>query len=990
MEKKWYYDAFISYRHSELDSFVATNLHRRLESFKLPANVARKLRENDEENREKITRIFRDQDELPLVSNLGDPILEALKQSEFLIVICSPRLRESMWCKKEIETFISLHDRDHVLLVLIEGEPETSFPEELLYKEVEEVTESGTTIKKKIPVEPLAADVRGRSKGEVKKKIKTEMLRLLAPMFGCGYDDLKQRHKERKMRRIIAASLAGSAVCLIFGLVSMTMALQIRRQNIQITEQSEQIVAQSEEIEKQYKQAVRSNCISMAQASEVLLEKGDRIGAIKTALGVFPGGEDEDIPYTAQAAYALSESLNLYKDGTKILPDRILEADTTIDFMTVSPQGSRILAVDDFGMLYVWNGADGEELTSFLLDDVLYQEKDQVLFLNENAFLYPAETSVKCYDIQEAEVTCEIPCEDVYSICYSKSSDKAVIINKIGFTVIKGENCEIASAGEWSKDIEADKSFKITNGAVLSADGDLFAVAVSSEKDNLILVYETQTGELYRQYSVASSNVDFMKFSENVLYVVDNDEFDLSNITLGADHSGGVLYACDLAADNTFLWKYASEHNWMEEVSIASKEGSNYMLCTFYDSAAVLDKRDGSCIDNFFFGSQIVELGNYIGENSFLVFTRDGTWHYVDLEIMTDYVGTVFANCTSTNVKDFKAGDDYYLTLPYMDKKITLYRRAIDNNLESLYEGENRYSDAVLSEDGAYLAVSEYVSAFTAYVEVIRTDNGELIWSYENDSSCRGLGYCPEMKAFTLITGKGIHILDEATGTQTAFYDTDDISGDFLDVDATGRYVFYKGRRELYAIDLKDGSLVYEIEREEAFDAGGAAAVDSSMKYFAVVSKTDDSLQLYSLDALQNGQENCLDELKDINATYIESLFFGETTLYLVYKNGDIAVYPIDLQKGSFNGEMMSRYQDLEHEMTRFIQPEGKDYSLMAGGKNAYIICDTSEIAAYVSGFLAVDGDRNCIYLGNGTCIYRISVYDEEAIRAEAERQLGN
>ncbi len=76
--------------------------------------------------------------------------------------------------------------------------------------------------------------------------------------------------------------------------------------------------------------------------------------------------------------------------------------------------------------------------------------------------------------------------------------------------------------------------------------------------------------------------------------------------------------------------------------------------------------------------------------------------------------------------------------------------------------------------------------------------------------------------------------------------------------------------------------------------------------------------------------------------------------------------------------------------MTRFIQPEGKDYSLMAGGKNAYIICDTSEIAACVRGFLAVDGDRNCIYLASGTCIYRITVYDEEAIRAEAERQLGN
>ena len=36
------YDAFISYRHSEPDSFVAETLHKQLENFKLPRDVARK------------------------------------------------------------------------------------------------------------------------------------------------------------------------------------------------------------------------------------------------------------------------------------------------------------------------------------------------------------------------------------------------------------------------------------------------------------------------------------------------------------------------------------------------------------------------------------------------------------------------------------------------------------------------------------------------------------------------------------------------------------------------------------------------------------------------------------------------------------------------------------------------------------------------------------------------------------------------------------
>ena len=100
-EKEYKYDAFISYRHCELDKFVAEKLHHILETYKLPKNVKKKL---NIKNRP-IKRVFRDQDELPLTSNLEDPIIDALNNSKYLIVICSPRLKDSLWCKKEIETF---------------------------------------------------------------------------------------------------------------------------------------------------------------------------------------------------------------------------------------------------------------------------------------------------------------------------------------------------------------------------------------------------------------------------------------------------------------------------------------------------------------------------------------------------------------------------------------------------------------------------------------------------------------------------------------------------------------------------------------------------------------------------------------------------------------------------------------------------------------------------------------------------------------------
>ena len=133
------YDAFISYRHCELDSFISENLHKKLESYKLPASVVKKITGG----RTKIERVFRDEAELPLSNNLSDPITLALDNSEFLIVICTPRLKESLWCKKEIETFVSTHDRKHVLLVLAEGEPEESFPDILMYEEVSAKDENG-------------------------------------------------------------------------------------------------------------------------------------------------------------------------------------------------------------------------------------------------------------------------------------------------------------------------------------------------------------------------------------------------------------------------------------------------------------------------------------------------------------------------------------------------------------------------------------------------------------------------------------------------------------------------------------------------------------------------------------------------------------------------------------------------------------------------------------------------------------------------------
>ena len=183
------YCAFISYRHQSPDDVIAKALHTAIETYIVPANIRAKT------GKKRLGRVFRDQEELPLSANLGDDIQAALDESEWFIAICSPRYLESRWCQRELEYFLEKKGRDRVLAVLVEGEPEDSFPERLRFT----VDEAGNTAE----VEPLAANLRG---ADWKKKLKDEKLRLLAPMLSVTYDELKQRERQRTLKKAAVVS----------------------------------------------------------------------------------------------------------------------------------------------------------------------------------------------------------------------------------------------------------------------------------------------------------------------------------------------------------------------------------------------------------------------------------------------------------------------------------------------------------------------------------------------------------------------------------------------------------------------------------------------------------------------------------------------------------------------------------------------------------------------------------------------------------------
>lgn len=1011
----WKYDAFISYRHTQPDSFAAQTLHRCLESFKLPRSVVRqKTKENDEgQGKTRIRRVFRDREELPLVSNLADPITEALKHSEYLIVICSPRLNESIWCRKEIETFIQMHDREHVLAVLAEGEPETSFPEELLFREEEEHKPDGTVICNKIPVEPLAADVRGSTRREMRRKIKSELLRLAAPMFDCSYDDLKQRHREQRMRKVILTSVSASVLCLLIGLVSTAAALKIQRQSQQIKsdarliyEQSGVIEEQYEEIEKQYEESLRSVTEAYARDALDYLEEGNRMLGLTVGVtayqeymsGTDTGRQAADCP--AELMYSLTELLHLYENGAQIKPDRILEANGVIQFMKGSPEGSRVMAVGDSGRLTVWESLHESNEISFRPEGMNLSWECQMGFVSEDRIFYPQKTE----GAQEKELCVrDLETDEIATYPCIGYAGVVPIPEKEAFLVVEEESCYLVGADgkaadrlrwqELEEGLYAKTGFEAEqtvteDGRILAA---LELTAGSGDKRIAVLTYhaDAENAPEISLYPIEYEYIGNLCLEEGIyqhgadlLYVTSNHTEKTDSAVSTAGMSGR-LQAFDLFGQNQ-LWSFEISGNWLYDVGFARKEGSRYLLCQKYSDAMLLDRRDGKLIDTFSFGSEVVMTGSYTDTEDFMAFTRDGTWHYLDTDHMTDMIGVSFSDCTSSNVKDFAIGDGYCVTLPHNSNQITVYQRALGEGMEAFYEGEDIYEQAQLSGDGKLLAAARLDDDFFTCVEMFDTTEKKLIWTYEDTAVLETVAFGDfdgdGTELLLVVTDDAYHIIDPADGTirRTVTYENEGM--EYLGIDRQNGVLSMERFHTLYGYRLADGELLYE----EAL-ADGITAVCNGRPFYAVASKEEDSLLFY-----QMGEEEIYMSpfplRADRDVEYLETMFFDgeDDDLYLVYKDGTVEVWFVDwpTQNDVYFCGIHERYKRLPEKMTRYESAEGADFGFLCGNDDAYQIDmrkgDMYSKRTRIRGYLTYDAAANILYLRNGRRIYTSPLYSPE------------
>lgn len=153
---------------------------------------------------------------------LAEGINNALRKSEWLIVICSPRSAKSPWVCKEAQMFIDLGQSNHIIPFIIEGTPYS--------KDIDTECYPQALLDLKRGKELLGANIHefGRDAAAIK---------VIAHMFNLDFDNLWRRH-EREQRR---KRWMWIGVTILFALFGLCISVYFVNQNNKIESQNESL-----------------------------------------------------------------------------------------------------------------------------------------------------------------------------------------------------------------------------------------------------------------------------------------------------------------------------------------------------------------------------------------------------------------------------------------------------------------------------------------------------------------------------------------------------------------------------------------------------------------------------------------------------------------------------------------------------------------------------------------------------------------------------
>lgn len=984
------YDAFISYRHAELDMYVAKKLHKGLETFRVPRAVAKKS------GKKNIKRVFRDQEELPIGSDLGDNISGALAESEFLLVICSPRTPESYWVQKEIETFIQMHGREHVLAILVEGEPNQSFPKQLLEDEYGN------------PVEPLAADVRGASKSEIDKKLKSEILRLAAPLLYCSYDDLKQRHRERRMKKMATAMGAVAVLGLAFGAYNAYNASLIQ-QNLEGKQ--------------------RNQSKYLADTALSLLEEGNRRAAVLVALEALPS-ENNDRPYVAEAQYALAKALNCYDTGNAISMDRTLRHELPVQQFWMSADGEYIVSIDQGGYVYFWNTVNGEQIVKInpRINESGYAITPINAILWENTIVICDDEGIYATDfngdivwIQELDcVYCEFEEKEGIAAC--------VYMDEVTFWDI--------SNGKLLGTMQNQTEDSYCSDMAYDMEQNLFAVSHLMDEDDVhgyVSVYDFATGAVVDIPTKSTYICDMIFDTAGNLIVAGNMmadmEFYSSNESIGYLESIDVStqtaewiaeYEFELLGINSTVPEVKSRNYTDSETGEQHQE----VLLSVDNAAYTWDAASGQLVTQIrmtssiekFLVSQTSSYG-YIAEDS-------GAINIVDMTTGTNYSNAMIE--TGKVLRDVLIKNGVLAMRAYASPDITLMRYQEGVGMEQLSEYSTLINEIIYSKDESYYAVNMYSDDYYNETYFYRTsdnspagewkdtDGGYIVKNCFVNDTCY-VAVCSDGIVFYDIAREKLQKLSLPENLRNVECDLNENNTlaflwdgrQYCLVDLLERKVMAEGEIEGYilgGIVSEDGRLAYCNAKEvgickidmktgevEAMDLDGHFMISNIDAEDALAVSMDGTMVAVTcednmLRVIDTNQMSITTEIPFV-VQYRSFIKFSEDNAEIMMQGDDYYFRVYDLNENEFSYISTEQYNEIKH----VVKDEtSKTISLITSADMIILSSEDYECMAQVNGGMAYLPENGRILVENNRILYQFPFMTLDMLFEEAERQFGD
>jgi len=208
MQESYKYFAFISFQSA--DAKEALWVQRAIENYRLPTAVS-KTRSLPKRMRPCFCYL----NDINLSEELMMELKQRMEQSEYLIVVCSPRSAKSSFVNGGIDYFVQLGRRDRIIPLIVDGLPYSGDETTECYPEA---------LRRHFPksADPmqdhqiLGVNVNEEGAGSKRWKRQRAVLMVIARMLGLEFENLWNREvKRRKRQRATTIAIVAGVLCML-------------------------------------------------------------------------------------------------------------------------------------------------------------------------------------------------------------------------------------------------------------------------------------------------------------------------------------------------------------------------------------------------------------------------------------------------------------------------------------------------------------------------------------------------------------------------------------------------------------------------------------------------------------------------------------------------------------------------------------------------------------------------------------------------------